>query len=232
MHEVRYLALVGDVVGSRRVADRNALQRKFLAAIDGANRAVGAGAVVAPLKMVAGDEVQGLLVEPEAAVDLVTCLTDGLFPVRIVFGFGYGGLDTEVGRDVSRLDGPCLHRARAALGSARKLGVWVRVEGFPRPYDQVISAVFRLLDTIRLEWTEKQAGYVRAARGRLQKEVAARFGVSPSVVSESLKAAHFEALLEGEEAARALLGRFGTRVEVRVDSAFAPKTTGEAEGGS
>ncbi len=228
--ERRYLAVEGDIVGSRRIPHRNAFQRRFLAAIDAANAAVGARALAAPLKMVAGDEVQGLLAKPEAAVDLVVCLTDGVFPVRIVFGFGYGALDTDVGPDVSHLDGPCFHRARAALESARKRGVWVRAEGFPPPLDPALSAVFRLLDAIRLEWTEKQARYVRAARGRLQKEVAASFGVSPSVVSESLKAAHFEAVLEGEDAARALLTHFGNKPESFTDEAFMPKRDGWGQG--
>jgi hypothetical protein len=53
----------------------------------------------------------------------------------------------------------------------------------------------------------------------LRKDVAARFGVSPSVVSESLKAAAFDAVREGEEALVTMLSEFGSKAEFKSDSA-------------
>jgi len=47
---------------------------------------------------------------------------------------------------------------------------------------------------------------VRAARGRLQIEVAEDLQVHPSTISRTLAAAHYESVLEGESAARKILG--------------------------
>lgn len=203
-----YLAVIGDIVASRRAVDRAGLQRRLEAAVDGLVDRLGS-ALAAPLRIVAGDEVQGLLARPSALVEVVVGISDELFPARMVFGAGWGGLTTELTADVTRADGPSFHRAREALEEARRSDAWVRVRGAPEPLDEVASALFRLMGELRAGWAEKQALYSRDARGRLQKEVAERHGVSPSVISESLKAAHFEPLLEGEDAARALLARLG-----------------------
>lgn len=59
--------------------------------------------------------------------------------------------------------------------------------------------------------TNATAGAVPGAMAAVATTVAAGFGVSPSVVSESLKAASFAAVREGELAAREALIEFGAR---------------------
>lgn len=55
---------------------------------------------------------------------------------------------------------------------------------------------------------------MRASQGQLQKELAAEVGVSPSVVSESLKAASAEAIANGIAALEATLTQFGPDKEI------------------
>jgi len=63
----------------------------------------------------------------------------------------------------------------------------------------------------RKSWTEKQGHYCIAARQSKQKDVARQFDVSPSVVSESLKAARCEDLMEAERAAMMFLAQLKTQ---------------------
>lgn len=246
-----YLALIGDVVGSRELEDRAGVQRRLRGLLESLNRELGApgeddlgggspadpdGArrvkrdgppLAAPLAVTAGDEIQGLLLRSDAAVDVLVRLADELHPVRVAWGLGAGELETDLGGDVSLLDGPCFHRARTALEGAAKDGAWARVVGLGPAVDGGLSALFRLMGAVREGWTDTQARYVRTARGRLQKEVAERFDVSPSVVSESLKAARYRDMLAAEEAARALLARFGAGGEPAPDSPPAPNAERE-----
>lgn len=246
-----YLALIGDVVGSRELEDRAGVQRRLRGLLEALNRELGApgegedplrggvdadGArrvtrdgppLAAPLAVTAGDEIQGLLLRPDAAVDVLVRLADDLHPVRIAWGLGAGELETDIGGDVSLLDGPCFHRARTALEGAAKDGAWARAVGLDPAVDRGLSALFRLMGAVRDGWTDTQARYARTVRGRLQKEVAERFDVSPSVVSESLKAARYRELAEAEEAARALLARFGAGGEATPDSPPVPNAERE-----
>lgn len=199
-----FAALIGDVVESRRHPDRARLQRELTDAITCANRETGE-VLAAPFSLTAGDEIQALFRDPADVVDAAVAITDAVLPARIVYGLGFGALETDLGPDPALLDGPCFHRAREALAEARRQGSWLVARGLGDPDDAVLSALFRLLGEIRSGWTELQAKHVASARERPQKQVAEALGKAESTVSESLKAAGFQAVLAGEEAARTLL---------------------------
>lgn len=214
--ERQYAALIGDVVSSRHASDRRALQRRLIQEIDALNDR-WSSALVTPLTLLRGDEVQGLVRRPEIVVDLVVGLSEAIFPELLLFGLGYGTLSTEVDRDIGNIDGPCFHRARSALQGVKRAG-WLGALGFGPADDAVLTALFTLMSAIRARWTDKQLAYARAARRMPQKRVAKELGVSPSTVSESLKASSFAALEQGEEAAKLLLRQFGSRGELTRNS--------------
>lgn len=199
-----YFALIGDVVGSRDLPDRAAVQRKLAETILTLNEHVGAS-LAAPLKLTAGDELQGLLAEPAAVVDILMAVADALHPAAVAWGLGSGPLTTDLSEDVALLDGPCFHRAREAVDEAAARGGWLRQRGLTAPHGDVLTALFGLTWAIRSGWTATQLRYVADARAMLQQEVAVRHGVSKQAVSKSLDAARFSAVRDGEEAARELL---------------------------
>ncbi|MGH7482063.1 MAG: SatD family protein [Longimicrobiales bacterium] len=215
-----FYAMIGDVVGSRELEDRAAVQRRLRDAVQALNGAVAAS-LAAPLKLTAGDELQALLTDPAAAVDIAVGIADALHPASVVWGLGRGELATELVSDVALLDGPCFHRARSAVEAAAARGAWLRQEGLEAPHGETLTALFDLAWAIRSSWTPTQLRYVRGARDSLQQEVAARFGVSKQAVSKSLDAARFSSVREGEDAARALLRWLGESTQ-RVPAGVEP----------
>lgn len=218
----RFLAVIADVQGSRDIADRAAFQRRLVKTLKRVNSMFRGERLPANFRITAGDEIQGLLANPADLVDVTAALADELHPVRLVFGAGWGHLATDLAADVATLDGPCFHAARRSVTQASRQGTWVQVEGFGDVEDEAVSAVFFLIGALRDGWTATQTKYARATRGKLQKHVAEHFDVSPSVISESLKSARFEAVLAGERALRSLLTRFGDFAEVYERSAKIP----------
>lgn len=192
-------------MGSRRLQDRAAVQRTLRRVVGTLNDELEP-ALAAPLKVVAGDEVQGLFSRGEAVSDVVVRIADVLHPVSMVWGLGHGGLTTERAEDVSVMDGPCLHRARDAVEVAASEGRWVVVEGLPRPHGEVLTTLFGLVWALRSSWTDTQMKYIRGARHRKQTEVADRYGVTRQAVSKVLDAAGFRVVSEGEAAIRRYLG--------------------------
>jgi hypothetical protein len=203
-----YFAIIGDLVGSRMMPDRAAVQVRFREAVEDVNRVVAAR-LTAPLRLTAGDEVQAVTDHPEALVEITVRLSDALVPETLAWGWGYGELTTDLVDDVSLLDGPCLHRAREAVESAKKSSSWMEISGVAAPAAQVLSALMNLIGAIRSEWTERQAEVVRESRGKLQVEAAERLGIDPSTVSRTLSAAHASRVVAGEEAAKAFLRTLG-----------------------
>lgn len=219
--ELAFAALIGDVVGSRESPNRSDLQRRLRREIDGLNARLGS-ALASDLALQKGDEIQVLPSAPDLAVDIVVRLSEAIFPEIIVFGLGYGSLSTDLSNDVGQIDGPCFHRAREALDVA-KAGSWLVARGFGERTDTTLTALFTLMGAIRRRWTEKQLTYSRMARSQAQNEVARHFHVSPSTVSESLKASAWAAVVEGEEAAKRLLTEFGYNTESELNSPNQPK---------
>lgn len=194
---------MGDVVGSRDVEDRAELQRRLATLLQELNLLHGTY-LVAPLRLVRGDEFQGLLTSPQALLPLLIAIEDSLHPVRVTFGVGWGGLSTDPGPDVGALDGPAFHRGREALEEARHRDEWVRVRGFGEVVDSLVGSHLALVEAVRSRWTDTQRRYVRSARTALQREVALEYQVSESTVSKSLSAARFQVVVKAEDA----LGRF------------------------
>jgi len=208
-----YHALIGDIVSSRTLPDRAGVQRDLFEVIERLNGSMG-GALAAPLKLTAGDELQGLVSEAAAVVDIVVATADALHPAAVAWGMGSGSLTTDLVKDVALLDGPCFHRARSALKEARRDQAWLRQEGLPSPHGGVVTALFDLTWAVRSGWTATQLRYVRDAREMQQQEVAERYGVTKQAVSQSLGSAQFRAVRAGEGALRSLLRWVG---EVRTE---------------
>lgn len=104
--------LIGDVIGSRSAADRQALHDTLTAALDAVSAQV---TTVHPLQVTAGDEFQGTFPAVGEALYAALLLRLRLHPdVDIRLGVGWGGvtvLDAENGTQ----DGPAWWAARAAL---------------------------------------------------------------------------------------------------------------------
>lgn len=228
MPETRYLALIGDVVASREMGAEHRAEtqrglRKILGLLNGSAGAPAIANFAAPLTLTAGDEVQALLRAPADAVAVVQRLTDHAWGSRefpqLVFGLGYGALATgppeeapEQPPNPALLDGPCFHRARRALDAASGAKAWARFDAEAVSCAGPLNALFDLMGAVRSGWARRQAHYAHQMRVlENQKAVANEWKVSPSVVSESLKAAHYKAVLAGEDAARALLRELGDR---------------------
>lgn len=214
--ERSYFALIGDIIDSRNLADRPAVQRTLGDTIERVNLKHPPD-IAAPLRIIDGDGVQVLLNRAGAVVDVVGELADALHPVQMVWGLGRGGLSTDFSGDVSAIDGPCFHHARAAVEAAQFKPAWLRVGGVAPVHAASVSAAFTAMWAIRSRWTDTQRKYASGARNEQQQAVAASHGVSKQAVSKSLDTARFAALLEIEAGARDLLGWIGGRPAGRED---------------
>lgn len=153
----------------------------------------------------------GVLSAPSDVVRALIAVEAHLPDVPLHIGIGTGALAGPLSPDVTALHGPCLQAAREALTQGIRRRRWARVVGFGEAGDHVLNGMLAVIGALRSEWTLKQARTVRLARRHdTRRAVASELRVSPSVVTESLAAAHFDPLLEAEAALAALFGLFDT----------------------
>lgn len=170
--------------------------------------------LVRPVALTAGDEIQGLLRVPSRVMECLQRLEDALAMggrLGLAVGIGWGPLATGLQPQaaVEPLDGPCFHHARSALERAQKTKRWAVCVGFGPPFDEALSSLFELMGATRSSWTATQAAHTVELRALGKRIAVARArDVSPSVVTESLQSARYDAVAHGEDAVRALLARF------------------------
>lgn len=214
-------AVIGDLVGSRQLADRSAAQRTLLDVLAAANDRVEA---TEPLQPTVGDEFQGRFPSVEAALTATLRVQLGMRATAAVrFGVGWGGLmlhDAE--RAPYGQDGPAWWAARAALDDVaqapRSHGTAAGTATGLRGHDDADPATTARLAGLRAMLACRDAlvaaGDARDARltlavldGSSVTECAAREGISASAVSQRLRAGPYAlvtsttALHEAERAA-------------------------------
>jgi hypothetical protein len=195
-----FVALIGDIRGSRELEDRQAAQREFKGVVDALNEQLPDGSIASRFTVTTGDEFQVLLTDAADAVEAAVSASDRFHPAKLRFGIGRGKLDTELNPDQAiGMDGPCFHRARDAIDAARTDGAWLRVAGWSDDLDRHVNAMFDLVQCVREDWTDRQAQFASALKeAGAQKRVAERYDVSKSTVSESLSAGHVQEVREAE----------------------------------
>lgn len=207
------IALIADIVKSRQHGKRSVLQDHLKAVTLELNHKFGP-ALLAPVTMSRGDELQALLKRAEPIPDILWSISQRLGGTEIRFAFGLGALDTGLRALPTETDGPAWWHARAAIEHAaktkRKGGVF---RGFGQD-DPVLTALASLLDHIRHRMTAKQravAGMLRNGDGAA--DIAAKLGITRQAVYHHSRGAGWEPYSEGEAAWKALLRKYDWSAE-------------------
>jgi hypothetical protein len=130
-----YVALIGDMVGSRsyEAEARDEIQAKLRKALADANSDEDhRGDVAAEFVITTGDEFQGLLRLGADPLWFARSIQDAMGDKpHLRFGMGKGSLATKgMPKQAIGIDGPCFHNARDAITRAKKEGATCRVQGF------------------------------------------------------------------------------------------------------
>lgn len=203
-----YIAIIGDLIDSKKAPTRDALQEKLVDSFNILNQNY-AEIIVSKLTVTLGDEFQ-VLVEPSAKIfqfiDDIQRLVD--HPIR--FGIGYGEIATKIDPEVSLgADGSAYWNARAAIENIEQNSY----KGILRQNfiglgenDSIINTILLLTDTLRSDWTKTQTyvfnGLLEAGIYQpnfSQKELAKKLDLSESALSKRLNSANIKIYLTGKE---------------------------------
>ncbi|WP_299931753.1 SatD family protein [uncultured Nocardioides sp.] len=206
------VTVIGDLVGSRRSEDRAAMHERFARAVADVNRAY---APPVPLRIGVGDEFQGIFASLGDAIAATLRLRMALLPrddVRQGIGSGRVVVLSEEPRVE---DGPGWWAARSAIeeveGYERKAALravrtaYVAAEADQGPDPALVNAALMTRDQVVSGLSERSMSVLRGLlRGRQQQEIAADLGISPSAVSQRIRAGGIGVVLATDEMLRDL----------------------------
>ena len=206
------MTIIGDLVDSRRSRDRAAVHARFEEAVATINADHD---LLVPLRIGLGDEFQGIFAGLGSAVTATLRLRLELLPdVDVRQGIGLGRV--QVLSEEPRVeDGPGWWAARSAIETLkayeRKASLravrtaYVAAEGEAGPSPALVNAALMTRDQIVTGLSERSMSVLDGLlRGRQQQQIADELGISPSAVSQRIRADGIGVLLATDDLVRGL----------------------------
>lgn len=116
---MKSIAVIGDLVRSKNIKERNKVQQNLQSALNIVNR--GNKSLSAPYKIILGDEFQSVYKNADRIFFDLLKIYQSIFPQRIRFSVGVGEITAMLADDsVAGMDGPAFYSARKDLLTLKK----------------------------------------------------------------------------------------------------------------
>ncbi len=206
---MNYIAIIGDIMGSRKLEDRKYVQKKLLDTLNEINSQYE-HVIAAKFLITLGDEFQGLLYVSDQTVTIMKEIQFKMHPVKIRFGVGIGTITTEINPDAAiGADGPAFYAARSAIESVKKEEKTLKRQstdaivaygtGSNEELEE-INCIFRYMKMINDSWSEPERKTIEdmSTHHDGQEKSAKRLGVSQSTVARRLQNSYYQNYLTAE----------------------------------
>lgn len=194
-----YFAVIGDIIASRKIKDRNLFQNRLKETLNEINADYQddlASAFVVTL----GDEFQGLLKCADHLLEITDKIKFMLEPVELRYGIGVGSIDTEI--DVcssTGADGPAYWCARNAINTIHNRNDYkkskIMIEAWEETdFMELVNESLRLCDYTESKWRKTQKELVKTSVLNFgydtkvpQKELAILLGITAQTVNSKIQ---------------------------------------------
>ena len=200
--ENEYIAIIGDIIDSRNLENRDEVQRQLKKLLDLINEEYDDD-IAAKFLITLGDEFQGLLHSHENIINILNKIEAYMYPVKIRFGIGIGTVNTGIDYNKSNeIDGEAYHIARRMIENVEKnmngygessSNVMIDFSGNRTVKSELINAIFSLRYVVKSKWTKRQSELISVYEMNKcnQKKTAECLSISQSTVSRTLKKANY-----------------------------------------
>ena len=188
-----YWVLLGDLIRSRRMADRASVQTQVRSALRRINRSFRPH-LLARLKVTRGDEIAGVFLDPSCIYDVVVSILESICPHIMRFTAARGPVTTGADTgDVSLMDGPAFHRAEELMVRQKRSGLYIfTFHSGADLLDEGVTLLANFVIDARLSWSARQRQMVEMyEKKQSQEKVARSLGVTQQTVSLTLRRARY-----------------------------------------
>jgi predicted XRE-type DNA-binding protein len=186
--KMNYCAIIGDIVGSKQIKNRNKLQNKIKRYLKEIN-CTYKGCLVADFKIYAGDEIQGLINKPSLSYEIVKKINKKFSPIKLYFGVGIGEISTKIFPNSTTwdLDGKAYHRAREMINKSKKEKFNLHYLLPLKSTSNLINSLLHFIELNKKNRTQRQKEIIKIyEKYNNQQKVASHFNISQSSVSQIL----------------------------------------------
>lgn len=199
-----YIAVIGDIVKSKKIIDRNEVQNKLKTVLNKINKKY-ADEIASNFALTLGDEFQGLLKCGRNIIRIISEIEIAMLPIQLRFGIGIGRIDTEINREIPLgTDGPAYHNARNMIDELKRKekkyetsysNIMICSQGDNEQIDVLLNSILSLCSTLKRKWTSRQIEIISCyiASDRNQYKAAEKLGITQSSVNKALNNSNYYA---------------------------------------
>ena len=204
-----YLVLIGDIVNSRRLAERGLVQKRFKAACQQVNERRKDYKVASPLMVTLGDEFQGVLSSPQALWRVISTLELALFEIcQLRFSVGVGEISTALNsRSSLGMDGPAFYLAREGIEALRRRDGLYAVTGLTDG-QRLVQYALDLWAANRRKWNyNRMYTFNRLLHGESVPDIAAELDLTEQAVYRTRRDGELDTVIGLLQEISALMAR-------------------------
>lgn len=215
----KFFVLLGDVVASRKIKEKENFQKKLITACEKVNSGYVED-LYAELKILKGkDEIGGVLFYMSNIFQIISTIQAEIHPqlMRFVLVFDY--LDTALDtRDAARMDGPAFYKASEVMEELKKTNLMFDMVVGDTVIDTAISNQINLILLLKKDWTERQHQIVQDyEKTGNQYETAKNLNITQQSISKTLSRLMWSEIKIIEEKLNYIINNYAQKQEQRGD---------------
>ncbi|MCJ7626449.1 MAG: SatD family protein [Anaerolineaceae bacterium] len=192
----KVVVLIGDVVGSRKIHERDAFDNILSETLDILN--CQNPHILSPYTITIGDEIQAVFSRADDLLSDVISIMAAIHPQKMRFSFGIGTLINPVNpiRAIG-MDGPAFHDARDGIMALKKTTNLLAIDGVDIPRIHLLRQMLFLISHRMRKWHKTRFQVMAMLqRGTPVKEIAALLDVSDQAVYKNIQTGALEVINE------------------------------------
>ncbi len=184
----KFFVMMGDVIASRRIKNREAFQKKLEKTCANVNLNFVED-IYADFNILKGlDEIGGVLMNIKSVYKIMNTFLEQCYPDSIRFVLVFDYIDTAVeSHEVSRMDGPAFHKASDMIKDLKGSRLMFKMSIGDEMMDKIVAGETNLLFLLKKDWSPRQRMILYEYRkiGN-QNMVANALGITQQAVSKAL----------------------------------------------
>lgn len=198
----KYVAIIGDIVDSKKINNRKVIQRKFKNVLTDINVKYSED-IASKFTITLGDEFQGLLKNRNNIMKIICEIEMAMTPIELRFGIGIGSISTDINFDnSSEIDGSAYYRARKMIKeieskkfqyAERHSNIMICSEENNIEIDELLNSILSVCTALKSKWTDRQKEIIYAylSNDENQYKAAKFLNIGQPSVNKALSNARF-----------------------------------------
>lgn len=189
---MKYLVLIGDVIGSKQLPARAQFQRRLKSALQRLNGR--RKNLISPYTLTLGDEFQAVYRDTSGVFADIFTLLSGIAPVQARFALAVGEIVTPINSTQSiGMDGSAFHFARARLEKLKGQGRLLGIQDSDDPRWRLPVSTLAVLSGLMEGWRQKRLQlFAGMLAGAGVGDLARQTRITPRAVNKNIRAADLD----------------------------------------